>query len=1128
MNCKFPGTLHVNDKEFEVDFLLDSGAKTSIMSVDDKDIMAFIDGSGGSIKGVGGKQAIGKPMECSFSLNCAPTKIFQHSIKPSKIPGEPRLVLLGTDFLAKFDMTVFDWENDRVLMGDTWVYYANISSAEERVFDISADLTMEQETLVKSTIMKYAEAVFVHNPKAPKRSSLGIHTINLNSKLPHKDKVRRIPRKWCEATDRQVNEMLENNIIQESSSPYSSNPLMVTKKDGDKRFCVDFRTLNANTIKDTYPLPNVDDMLDQFWGCKYFTQLDLASGYWGIPMHPEDIEKTAFVAPKGKYEFIVMPFGLINAQATFQRSMDKLVLQIRDKGNKDVDAYVDNIIIYSETFDRHIETLDRVLNLADQANLSLRVDKCEFAKPEVEFLGFIINGHEIRPTPANVSKVIGFPSPTTRKKLQSFLGVANFNRRFIKDFSRIVLPLSAMTSSRRKFEWGDVQEEAFQHIKRCISEAPALRLADWSKEFHIQTDASDIAVGAVLFQLGEQGERYPLAFHSKTLTNTEKNWSATEKEMFGIVSASRKWSSYCANAVTFHTDHQPLKYIRKQKDPRGKFARWLVELENFDYKVEYIPGKDNFEADYLSRIELPDDEMKPESIQEKSCVYFNEQILPTLEVIKKHQQEDNQLKDAIDQLEKDQEVLTGIYKSYRNLSVSNGMLWKGNRILIPETLQKKVMQEYHGQYHPGVENTTLLLKTRFYWRGMEKSIKEFVSTCRTCIQTKVSKVQKSETQIPETPKCRERLCIDIACMPKSHRGKSYILQMIDANSKFVATAALDDQQAETIRKVLWPKWFSYFGIPRSLLSDQGKNVDGKVIRDLCKRLNITKMHSSPYHPEGNGSTERSIGSVKCIIRSMCQSRGVAAEDWDLLLDEATLAYNNTVNKSTGFSPFKSMFGDEAILPLDGVCGISPSDEQVPPALVRFNAEKNREEAQRSYKERLDSKLNTGHFEVGQEVLLKRMFGDNPKISVKWKEDAKGAPYIIVKRIGPVNYAIRNSVGVEKVYHRNMLKAAGTIKISEFSASPQISNIAQTDISAPATTVVIQRASSSDPSATRQVDRNAFSQNVFGSGAGPSAGMSLPSIPSTPQSVSQNTAPLTSRYGRAYKPVSRLIDEVTRT
>ena len=1115
--------LKLQNREFKVDFLLDSGAKTSIMSIDDNEVTAFVDGSGGCIIGVGGKQAIGKPMECSFTLDCAPRKTFQHSIKPSKIPGEPRLVLLGTDFLAKFDLTVFDWEYNRVLMGDTWVYYANVSSAEESKFDVSRHLAPDQQKQIVSIINKHAESVFVHNPKAPKRSSLGIHSISLKSRLPHKDKVRRIPRKWCDATDQQVNEMLENNIIQESNSPYSSNPLMVTKKDGCKRFCVDFRTLNANTIKDTYPLPNVDDMLDQFWDCKFFTQLDLASGYWGIPMHPEDIEKTAFVAPKGKYEFLVMPFGLVNAQATFQRSMDKMVIRLRNEGTEDVDAYVDNIIIYSKTFEEHSHTLDRVLSLADEANLSLRADKCEFAKPEIEFLGFLINGHDIRPTPANVAKVKGFPSPTTRKKLQSFLGVANFNRRFIKDYSKIVQPLSAMTSSKKKFEWGIEQENAFQRIKECISQAPALRLADWSKEFHIQTDASDISVGAVLFQQGDKGERYPLAYHSKTLDSTEKKWSATEKELFGIVSASRKWAPYCSNSVIFHTDHQPLKYIRKQKDPRGKLARWLIELENYDYRVEYVPGKDNVEADYLSRIEIPDDKEELESTQEKSCVYFNEEVLPTLEIIRRHQQEDSQVKDAMIQLATSNKIETGIYKSYANLNVANGIIWKGDRILIPKTLQTKVMQEYHGQYHPGVENTTLLLKTRFYWRGMEKSIKDFVGTCRTCIQTKVSKVQRSETQIPETPNCRERLCIDIACMPKSNREKSYILQMIDANSKFVATAALDDQQAETIRKVLWPKWFSYFGIPRSLLSDQGKNVDGKVIRDLCKRLNIIKMHSSPYHPEGNGSTERSIGSVKGIIRAMCQSRGVAAVDWDLLLDEATLAYNNTVNKSTGYSPFKSMFGHEAVLPLDNVCGIAPSGEQVPPALVRLNAEKNREEAQQDYKKRLDGKLNTQFLEVGQEVLLKRTFGDYPKISVKWKEDAKGFPYIIVKRIGPVNYAIRNSSGLEKVYHRNMLKAAGVEKKSLFSASPQLaSTVPNTDDLAPTTTVVIQRAIGGNTIPSRQIDPENFSRNVFRPGAGSPAVQ-----PPTPLPLPQNSAPSTSRYGRAYKPVSRLIDEVTR-
>ena len=1091
------------------------------MSVDDEAILAYIDGTGGHVKGVGGPQAMGKPLECSFTLNCTPEKTFLHTIKPSKIPGEPRLVLLGTDFLTKFDLTLFDWKNQRILMGDTWVYFSNISSGEDTKFDVSSHLTPSQHTLVTSIIEKHAESVFVHNPKAPKRSSLGVHTIELNTKQPHKDKVRRMPRKWCEATNDQVTEMLENNIIQESSSPFSSNPVMVTKKDGCLRFCVDFRTLNENTIKDTYPLPNVEDMLDQFWGCSYFTQLDLASGYWGIPMHPDDAKKTAFVAPKGKFEFVVMPYGLVNAQATFQRSMDKLVKQLRDNGNDDVDAYVDNIIIYSKSFDEHMHTLDEVLNLAGQANLSLRSDKCEFAKPEMEFLGFLIDGKTIRPTPTNVDKVMGFPQPTTRKRLQSFLGIANFNRRFIKNYSKIVQPLTLMTSAKKKFEWGRDQEDSFQKIKYCISQAPSLRLADWSKEFHIQTDASDISVGAVLYQLGEKGEQFPLAYHSRTLNSTERKWSATEKELFGIISASRKWATYCSNPVVFHTDHQPLKFIRKQKDPRGKFARWLMELENFDYRVEYVPGKDNIEADYLSRVEIPNPTKEKESTQEMSCVYFTNDTLPTRDKIKEHQLKDSHIKDAITQIETSQEVSSGIYRSYKNLNIADGILWKGSRILIPETLQKMLIQEYHGQYHPGVENTILLLKTRFYWRGMEKTITDFVGRCRTCIQTKVSKTQRSETQIPETPAPRERLCIDIACMPQSNRGKSYILQMIDANSKFVATAALTNQQADTIRATLWPKWFSYFGIPRTLLSDQGKNVDGNVIRDLCKKLNITKMHSSPYHPEGNGSTERSIGSVKCIVRSMCEARGMAAEDWDLLLDEATLAYNSTVNKSTGFSPFKTMFGSNTVLPIDSACNVSPSGEQISPSLVQINAEKNRFEAQQDYKERLDSKLNTEQFEAGQEVLLKRTFGDNPKISVKWKEAEAGRPYIVTKRVGPVNYAIRNSKGAEKVYHRNMLKAAGVRTEAEFSASSVGGNNLITCM--PHTSVIIQQPigirAINPPQANPIINRNTFNQNVFRSDS------QLPGIVAAP--AAQSVGPSSSRYGRVYKPVARLIDEVSR-
>jgi transposase InsO family protein len=799
---------------------------------------------------------------------------------------------------------------------------------------------------------------------------------------------------------------------------------MVTKKDGTKRFCVDFRTLNDNTIKDTYPLPNVEDMIERFKGCIYFTQLDLASGYWGIPMHPDDMEKTAFVAPKGKFEFVVMPYGLVNAQATFQRNMDMLVKQLHDEGHKQVEAYVDNIYVFSQTFEDHISTLSRLFHYVDFYNLSLRADKCEFAKAEIECLGFIVNGQTVCPTPDNVKKVKDFPCPTTRKRLQSFLGIANFNRKFIKNYSAITEPLTSMTSSKKKFVWGSAQDEAFQKVKDCISKAPTLRLADWNRVFHIETDASDIAVGAVLFQLGDKGEQLPLAYYSKTLTDTERRWSATDKEMYGIICASRKWYPYCSGSVVFHTDHQPLKYVRKQKDPRGKMARWLIELENYDYKIEYIPGKENVQADYLSRISTPQ-VSEPDSTQEMASVYFEDHaILPTLEVIRAHQKKDKHIADAKKQIVETGEVTKGIFRSYSNITMSDDILWKGARILLPESLWTHVMREYHGQYHAGAENTVLLIKSRFYWRGMERHIKDFVGKCRTCTQCKVSKGQHSETQIPDTPSCRERLCIDIASMPRNNRGNAYFLQMIDANTKFIATAAITDQQAVTIRDVLWPKWFSYFGIPRSLLSDQGKNVDGNVIRELCKQLNITKLHSSPYHPEGNGSAERSIGSIKSIIRTMCQSRNISVEDWDLLLDEATLAYNNTVNKSTGFSPFKSMFGGSAVLPIDNACKLTnPGSDRGDSKLIQQNAEMNRKEAQKGYKNYLDQKANTGQFVIGDKVLLKRTFGSYPKLSVKWKLDNEGQPYTITKKVGPVNYALRNSKGFERVYHRNLIKPA---------------------------------------------------------------------------------------------------------
>ena len=361
-------------------------------------------------------------------------------------------------------------------------------------------------------------------------------------------------------------------------------------------------------------------------------------------------------------------------------------------------------------------------------------------------------------------------------------------------------------------------------------------------------------------------------------------------------------------------------------------------------------------------------------MQEQAAVYYERDALPTLSTIREEQQKDPSFQEALQQLDISGKITKGIFKSHSNIAVKDELLRKGSRIMIPKALYKSITQAFHGQYHHGGDNTVLFIKARFYWRGMVRFIEDFVAACRTFTQCKVAKGQHSTTQIPEVPLPRNKLGIDIACMPLSHRGNTCMLQMIDMDTKFVATAALSDKQATTIKNALWPKWFAYFGVPSTILSDQGRNVDGNVIREL----NIVKIHSFPYHPESNGSTERSFGSVKTILRAMCQSRGISAHEWDSLLVEATLAYNNTINKSSGYSPFRSMFGSDAMLPIDNVCGVRSGTASAEPAWIRTNADINRAEAQTSYKTRLYLKASTESLTAGDKVLIKRTYGNYPK------------------------------------------------------------------------------------------------------------------------------------------------------
>ena len=968
------------------------------------------------VMGIGGAQTTKEVVRCVIQLDCGWTTTV--GVKPTKLQNNPDLVILGQDVLSTYGNTEFDWEKGSIRLGEDWIFFNDPSSG--RSWDMDEENMTPEECVQMMKLLEKYDTVFASNNKSPSVCNKGVHVIKSMDNRICKDKVRRLPEKWKSEVNKQVNEMVENEIIRESSSPYNSNVLLADKKDDTKRFVIDFRTLNKNTVQDAYPLPDVQDILDNCKDARYLTQLDLASGYWGIQLDPRDSEKTAFSVPNGKFEFVRMPFGLKNSQATFQRIMDKMVITLRKNNVNDVEAYVDNIVIASMNFKEHLAALENVLVWLTESNLSLRADKCQLGFKEMSLLGYIVNGKEVRPDPVNVEKLKKFPIPKTKKHIQRFMGIANFNRRFIKNFSEVVKPLTSVLSDKISFKWGDEQQKAFEQLKQMMCEAPRLHLPNWKKPFCMETDASKVAVGAVLFQVSDTGEKLPIAYHSRTLSGNRGHiWSATEKELFAIVDATRKWKTYCANKVIIFTDHKPLQYTKNMKDSRGKIARWVMELSELDYEIRYIKGGDNSAADALSRIQIPvSGEDNEDTEEERNYSMFPVESYPNNEVIRSHQKKDGELKDVFKQLKEKKKVRKGAFKNVSGLRVEDGLLMKFNRVVIPKTLTDQIITEYHGQYHNGIDNTVMILKKRFWWRGIEKQVESVVDQCTVCSQCKVAKAPKEKLQIPEEPAARECIAMDAGAMPTTLDGYVGFLLVVDLATRFVTATPFKDQTAPVLEGIVWKKWISIFGVPVDLKSDQAKNMDGKVINTMCTKLGIKKSRSSPYHPEGNGTAERSVGKIKTMISVMCEDRQIPVTEWTKIIDEVVLAVNCAHNRSMKCSPFECMFGNNlGRLPIDNYMQLKHVGESIDPGVVSDFAKENVAEAKQQYKEYYDKKAVVNKYVDGQEVLLKRNYGKHPKISPNW---VKG-PYHIVTKLGPVNFWVRNGDGKVKALHHNNIK-----------------------------------------------------------------------------------------------------------
>ena len=451
------------------------------------------------------------------------------------------------------------------------------------------------------------------------------HYINTGDSAPICMRARRIPESLSPKVADMIEEMKKSNVIRESCSPYAAPVVLVTKKDGTIRICLDYRQLNGVTVKNKFPLPRIDVTISKLFRAKYFSTLDLVSGYWQIEINEEDKHKTAFVCEFGLYEFNRMPFGLTNAPSTFQRAMNNIFRSILYKY---VLVYLDDIIIYSETYEEHLQHLREVLKRVKKANLRLNKKKCEFVKREIEYLGYIISIDGIRPNEKKVEAIKNYPEPKNKKELASYLGIVSYYRQYVPNFAEKAHPLTALTKKNAKWKWDAAERDAFICTKSYLITNPILGFPDFTREFIIYTDASGYGVGAVLAQMQtlphdveitadnstsiqpniKKGEReVVIAYASRHLKDREAAWATVEKECYAIIYALKQFKAYIhGRCFTVITDHRPLQWLMDKKEPTGRLERWALHLQQYDLGIGYRQGKIHQNADCLSRTPKPD------------------------------------------------------------------------------------------------------------------------------------------------------------------------------------------------------------------------------------------------------------------------------------------------------------------------------------------------------------------------------------------------------------------------------------------------------------------------------------------------------------------------------------------
>lgn len=877
------------------------------------------------------------------------------------------------------------------------------SSHRTNFENINTDIPDEFKPNLLSVLTEFRDNFVEGTPVTPAK----VDPVQIRLKDPNKTVYRRPYRLSpveCQIVRDKVDDLIASNVIRPSVSPFASPILLVKKKDGTDRLCVDYRELNDNTIPDRFPLPLISDQIDRLHGCYYFTTLDMASGFHQLPIHPDSVEKTAFVTPEGHYEYLTMPFGLRNAPSEFQRAITKVLGPL---AKTYAVVYMDDILVIGNSDVK--ESLDRVrtvLKVLSEAGFSFNVKKCSFMKQKAEYLGFEASRGEIRPNSRKIEALVALSPPQTVAQVRQFIGLASYFRMFVPKFSQIMAPLYALTSiDKGQINWKSSHEAIRQKIVTILTNEPVLMIFNPNCPIELHTDASAVGYGAVLLQK-KNNIRYPVAYFSKRTTSAESKYHSYELETLAVVNAIKHFRHYLhGRNFLVVTDCNSLQSSRKKLDLSPRVHRWWAYLQAFDFDIMHISGNRMSHADFFSRNPLPDSSDTPiVKAAEKRVDVTN---LPDNWLLVE-QQRDPEIAKLTSDL-KDNKLGKDVSNTYEIRSgILHRIVQRNKRTrylpIIPRALRWSVINSVHESLmHVGWEKTLEKAYDLYWFEHMSRYVRKFVDNCVTCKVSK-SRSGKMQAELHPIPKASipwHTVHIDATGkLSGKNDTKEYVWVLIDGFTKLVLlfhTMRIDT--ASSIRAL--KKSISLFGAPARIIADQGRCFASHEFREFCDSHNINLHLIATGTSRANGQVERIMSTLKNMLTAVETSK---EQSWQDALPDVQLALNCTMNRVTKCSPLELMIGKVA-RPLD-LLTFTDHEHEVDIENIRSQAESNITKSAQYEKVRFDrSKARVNNFAVGDFVLLQNEERNQTKLDPKYK-----GPFKVVEVLENDRYILKAPTG----------------------------------------------------------------------------------------------------------------------